>query len=118
MNADLKHLIRLQSIDLSVQEIRMRVDAFPGASKKLDEKLSAATAALESTRERIKANQTNRKKLETETGSHETKISKYREQMLSVKTNVEYKALQQEIEHAGTAVRKIEDEILNLMMEA
>ena len=38
--------------------------------------------------------------------------------MLSVKTNEEYKALQKEIEHAQTAIRKIEDEILNLMMEA
>ena len=38
--------------------------------------------------------------------------------MLSVKTNEEYKALQKEIEHAQDGIRKIEDEILNLMMEA
>jgi predicted nucleic acid-binding Zn-ribbon protein len=118
MNSDLKQIIRIQSIDLSVQEIRARVEGFPGASRKLDEKLSSATAALEATRERIKANQTNRKKFESDTSAQETKISKYREQMLSVKTNQEYKALQQEIEHTGTAIRKVEDEILKLMMEA
>ena len=38
--------------------------------------------------------------------------------MLSVKTNEEYKALQKEIEHAQAAIKKVEDEILNLMMEA
>jgi predicted nucleic acid-binding Zn-ribbon protein len=118
MNSDLKHIIRIQSIDLSVQEIRSRVEGFPGVSRKLDEKLSSALAALESVKERTKANQANKKRLETETSTHESKISKYREQMLSVKTNEEYKALQKEIEHAQTAIRKIEDEILTLMMEA
>jgi predicted nucleic acid-binding Zn-ribbon protein len=118
MNPDLKHLIRIQTIDLSVQEIRSRVEGFPGASRKLDEKLGSATSALEGTRERIKANQTNRKKFESDISAQEARISKYREQMLSVKTNEEYKALQKEIEHSGGAIRKIEDEILKLMMEA
>ena len=38
--------------------------------------------------------------------------------MMAVKTNEEYRALQHEIEHAQTAIRKVEDDILNLMMEA
>ena len=59
-----------------------------------------------------------RKKLETEVAASEAKISKYREQMLSVKTNEEYRALQHEIEHAQKAIRKVEDDILNLMLEA
>ena len=118
MNVDLKQLIRLQSIDLALQEIRSRIDKFPGISKALDEKLRAATAHLETSKERVKINQANRKKFETEVGVTESKISKYREQMLSVKTNVEYKALQHEIEHAQTGIKKVEDEILNLMMEA
>jgi uncharacterized protein len=118
MNADLKNLIRLQSIDISIQEIRSRVEKFPGISKGLDEKLSAALAAVEATKERVKGNQVSRKKLESEVTTIEAKISKYREQMLSVKTNEEYKAFQKEIEHAQTAIRQIEDNILNLMLEA
>jgi len=35
-----------------------------------------------------------------------------------VKTNEEYRALQHEIEHTQQGIRRIEDEILNLMMEA
>ena len=118
MNADLKNLIRLQSIDLSIQEIRSRVEQFPAISKALDEKLSSALAAVETTKERVRNNQVNRKKLESDVTTIEAKISKYREQMLSVKTNEEYKAFQKEIEHAQTAIRQIEDNILNLMMEA
>ena len=118
MNLDLKQLIRLQSIDLSIQELRARIDKFPGISKALDEKLKSAQVGLESAKEKTKNNQASRKKLETEIGTVEGKISKYRDQMMSVKTNDEYRALQHEIEHAQNGIRKLEDEILNLMLEA
>jgi uncharacterized protein len=118
MNSDLKQLIRLQSIDTSIQELRGRIDKFPGISRALDEKLRNAQAAVEAAKEKTKNNLANRKKLETEITGIEAKISKYREQMLSVKTNQEYKALQDEINHAQTGIRKLEDEILNLMQEA
>lgn len=118
MNADLKQLIRLQTIDLSIQELRSRIDKFPSISKALDEKLKAAQAGLEGAKEKVKNNQANRKKLESEIGTVEGKISKYRDQMIAVKTNEEYRALQHEIEHAQTGIRKVEDDILNLMMEA
>src|SRR5438034_11542423 len=118
MNSDLKQLIRLQSIDLSIQELRSRVDRFPGISKALDEKLKAAQAALESSKAKAKDNHGQRKKLETEIATIEVKISKYRDQMMAVKTNEEYRALQHEIEHAQSGIRKIEDDILTLMMAA
>jgi predicted nucleic acid-binding Zn-ribbon protein len=117
MNSDLKQLIRLQTVDLAIQEIRTRIDKFPGISKALDEKLKSATSNLEHARERVKANQSNRKKHEGEVGSLESKISKYRDQMMSVKTNEEYKAVQKEIEYSQEHIRRIEDDILNLMME-
>jgi predicted nucleic acid-binding Zn-ribbon protein len=118
MNSDLKQLIRLQAIDVSIQELRSRIDKFPASSKALDEKLRAAQSGLESAKEKAKNNQGNRKKLESEISSVEGKISKYRDQMMSVKTNDEYRALQHEIEHAQTGIRRVEDDILNLMMEA
>lgn len=118
MNSDLKQLIRLQNIDLSIQELRTRIDRFPGISKALDEKLRAAQAGLDAAKDRVKNNQSNRKKLEGEIGATETKISKYRDQMMTVKTNDEYRALQHEIEHAQSGIRKTEDDILNLMIEA
>jgi predicted nucleic acid-binding Zn-ribbon protein len=118
MNQDLKQLIRLQSTDLAIQELRSRVDRFPGISKALDEQLRSAQSGLDGAKEKAKNDQGNRKKLESEIGSLETKISKYRDQMIAVKTNEEYRALQHEIEHSQKAIRKIEDDILNLMMAA
>jgi len=118
MNVDLKNLIRLQSIDLSILEIQERIEVFPGISKALDDKLSAAVTGLEAAREKSKSDLAARKKLEGEVTVFEAKISKYRDQMISVKTNEEYKALQKEIEHAQDGIRHVEDGILNLMMAA
>ena len=118
MNEDLKRLIRLQTIDISIQQLKTRIDLFPAISKSLDDKLRDANALVSAIQEKAKNNQTTRKKLEGEVGGLESKISKYREQMLSVKTNDEYKALQKEIEHTQTAIRKVEDSILALMLEA
>jgi len=118
MNADLKRLIRLQTIDLDIQQLKTKIDLFPGISKGLDDKLRDANAQVASAQEKSKNNQATRKKLEGEVSGLETKISKYREQMLSVKTNEEYKALQKEIEHTQIAIRKVEDSILGLMLEA
>jgi len=118
MNVDLKNLIRLQSIDLSILEIQERIDVFPGISKALDDKLNASISALETARDKSKSDVAARKKLESEVTAFEAKISKYREQMLSVKTNEEYKAFQKEIEHAQQGIRQVEDNILSFMMGA
>jgi predicted nucleic acid-binding Zn-ribbon protein len=118
MNAVLKRLIRLQTVDLDIQQLKTKIDLFPGISKALDDKLREANALVTSAHEKSKNNQATRKKLEGEVSGLESKISKYREQMLSVKTNEEYKALQKEIEHTQAAIRKVEDSILALMMEA
>jgi predicted nucleic acid-binding Zn-ribbon protein len=118
MNADLKRLIRLQTIDLDIQQLRAKIDLFPGISKSLDDKLRDANAQLASAQEKSKNSLATRKKLEGEVSTLESKISKYREQMLSVKTNDEYKALQKEIEHTQAAILKVEDSILVLMLDA
>jgi predicted nucleic acid-binding Zn-ribbon protein len=118
MNADLKQLIRLQAVDLSIQELRTRIDKYPGISKALDQKLRSAQLGLDAAKEKVKTNQTNRKKFDSEIAATEAKVSKYRDQMMAVKTNQEYRALQDEIEHAQKGIRRIEDDILNLMMEA
>jgi uncharacterized protein len=118
MNVDLKRLIRLQTIDLDIQQLKAKIDLFPAISKALDDKLREASAGLAAAQEKSKNDQATRKKLEGEVTTLEGKISKYREQMLSVKTNQEYKALQQEIEHTQAAIRKVEDSILTLMMDA
>ncbi len=115
MHIDLKKLIRLQAVDLAIQELRATTGAFPAKSKALDEKLSNALAGVERVKDAIKNNQSGRKELETKVTDLEAKISKYREQLMSVKTNEEYKAMVKEIDYSQEAISKEEDQTLTLM---
>jgi uncharacterized protein len=118
MNVDLKKLIRLQAVDLAIQELRAKTEAFPAKSKALDDKLSSALAGVDRVKAAIQNNQARRKELEAKVADLETKISKYRDQLMSVKTNEEYKAMTREIEYSQDAIRAEEDKILALMEES
>jgi predicted nucleic acid-binding Zn-ribbon protein len=58
-----------------------------------------------------------RRKLESKMQDHQLKISKYRDQSLEVKTNEQYKALMHEISFAEQDIRKLEDQILESMLD-
>lgn len=115
MNADLKKLIRLQAVDNAVRDYTARTGAFPARSRALDEQLSSAQNGVAEAEGAIRANQEQRKKLEAKVADLEAKISKYRDQIMSVKTNEEYRAMTKEIEFSQSAIRKEEDQILVLM---
>ena len=98
MNSDLKQLIRLQEVDAAIAEYQARTDAFPARSKALDDKLASALAGVEKAKDAMAKSQGKRKDHETRVTDLEAKISKYRDQLMTVKTNEEYKAMTREIE--------------------
>jgi predicted nucleic acid-binding Zn-ribbon protein len=118
MHADLKKLIRLQDVDLAIQELRIKTEAFPAKSKALNDKLDHAIAGVEQAQDAIRKNQSYRKELEASVSDLEAKISKYRAQLMSVKTNEEYKAMTKEIAYTEELIRVEEDKILALMEES
>lgn len=118
MNEDLKKLIRLQEVDNEIAAYRARTGAFPEKSRALDVMLASALAGVESAKAAIKTSQSRRKEHETKVTDLEAKISKYRNQLMSVKTNEEYKAMTREIEFSQEKIRQEEDQILMIMENA
>jgi predicted nucleic acid-binding Zn-ribbon protein len=66
----------------------------------------------------VKGDEAARRKYETAITDLRTKISKYRDQSLEVKTNEQYKALMHEIQFAEQEIGSNEDKILELMVNA
>lgn len=118
MNEDLKKLIRLQEVDAEIARLRARTEAFPAKSRALDEMLASALAGVDAAKVRIKESQARRKEHETRVADLEAKISKYRDQMMAVRTNEEYKAMTHEIEFSERKIRAEEDQILAIMENA
>src|SRR6266576_2453020 len=118
MLSDLQNLMELQVADKEILRLKEEVAALPKRVAVIEEKLAATKAKLEKAKATAKADEVSRKKYETTIQDLQSKISKYRDQSLDVKTNEQYKALMHEIQFAEQDIRANEDKILDLMLNA
>src|SRR5690606_19754579 len=66
-------------------------------------------------KDRIAATTASRRDIEKEVAAVQARLSKYKDQLMAVKTNKEYQALQTEIATAEGLVRSHDDRLLDLM---
>jgi uncharacterized protein len=118
MHPDIHKLIDLQQVDTRIAVLKAEVAALPVQVRQIEAKLAVSKARVEAVQAAIKADETARRKYESEIQDQQQKISKYRDQSLNVKTNQEYKALLSEIEQAEAEIGKLEDKILEIMVAA
>ncbi len=118
MGPQLDRLVKLQSLDSRARELQKEIAALPKHIAASEKALDSHLRKLEADRAALAANQKDRKKLEGDIQVQEQKISKLKDQMLEAKTNEQYRAFQHEIEFCEQAIRKAEDEILDLMAES
>jgi len=118
MHPDLVKLLELQRIDAEMARLKQEIAALPKRVTEIEMKLADDIAAVEKAKNSTKTNEQNRRKYEGEIQNVQQKISKYRDQMLAVKTNEEYRALGSEIRFAEDAIRGFEDKILECMVQA
>lgn len=117
MNAELRSLISLQEIDLRISELNRRAAEIPAQIASREAKLSQLEKEIIQARERVAALVRERKKLEGEAELLRARLSKYKDQLMEVKTNREYQAMLKEIETCKEEIDKTEDKILELMLE-
>jgi hypothetical protein len=118
MLVDLERLIQLQQIDSFGEGARRRIADQPALAEALDARLAAASSGLEAARADLAASQTARREVEKNLAAIQMRLSKYKGQLMEVKTNKEYQAVLKEIEAAQAEVRQLEDRILERMLEA
>ena len=118
MNSDLANLIELQHADAEIARLKAEIAALPKRVAVIEEKLAGSKAQLEKAKAALKTDEANRRKYEGEIQNLRQKISKYRDQMLAVKTNQEYRALGTEVEFAEKGISGFEDKILETMLDA
>jgi uncharacterized protein len=118
MNADLTRLIRLQKLETAADEARRKIADHPARTHALDARLEAARDAVGGIKARMATAADKRRAEEKEVAGVQTRLAKYKDQLLEVKTNREYTAMLHEIEAAQNDIRTREDRILEIMMEA
>ena len=118
MHPDLEHLIQLQDLDLAVDRARRRIAELPAAQQALEARLAERSGSLAGVKERIAASQAARRDIEKELAAVQGRLSKYKGQLMELKTNKEYQAMQKEMAVAEHDVRAHEDKLLEHMEHA
>ena len=118
MHPDLQHLIQLQELDNTTDRLRKRVEEIPLAQQALDARIASRTAAVEAVKQRLAANQAARRDIDKELAAVQSLLSKFKNQLMEVKTNKEYQAMQKEMAHAEEEVSAHETRMLERMVEA
>jgi predicted nucleic acid-binding Zn-ribbon protein len=118
MHSDLERLIALQQLDSAADAARRRLADGPEREKALDARIDTARSRVAAAKEQLTQNQHARRELEKEVAVHQGRLSKYRDTLMNVKTNVEYQAVQKEMAFAQSEVKSIEDKVLERMLEA
>ena len=80
--------------------------------------MAASVAAVEALKQKARQVEMDRKKLELDVGTRTETISRLKTQQYQTRKNDEFQAIGHEIERYENEIRKIEDEELELMVEA
>lgn len=117
MLPDLEQLIALQQLENSSTAARATIERLPARIDALDARLVSAADEVAGARQRLEEHRAARQTQENELAAIQTRLSRYKEQLMAVKTNKEYQAMQVEIEGGEAEVRRLEDGILERMLE-
>jgi len=118
MSPDLERLIQLQQAESAVTDAQARIATHPQRIAAADARLEDARRLVDAAKLRLKDNQDARRELEKNAAVYQGRLTKFKEQLSSVKTNREYTAMQHEIATAQTDLGAAEEKVLERMLEA
>lgn len=118
MNPELERLIALQHAENELRRVQTELAQIPHQKSAIESHFGQEKARLEAAREALSSSQKARKQHESGLQDLEGKRSKYKGQLMDVKTNKEYTAMLHEIETVERDIRGFEDQILVEMERA
>lgn len=118
MNPDLEKLVRLHAAETELKRVEAELAELPVKRREIEERLARDRGRLDAARAELEASQKARKQNETAVADLEARRSKYKGQLMEVKTNKEYTAMLHEIEGVERDIKAREDLILEEMEKA
>jgi predicted nucleic acid-binding Zn-ribbon protein len=118
VHPELEQLLVLQDRQQRIKQIQTEIQTVPLQRKSLEAQLASSAAGVESLKQRGRHVEMDRKKLELNVGTRAETIARLKTQQYQTRKNDEFQAIGHEIERYENEIRKIEDEELELMVEA
>lgn len=111
----IEKLLILQDRDTKRIQLESEIKSVPDAVRAVEEKIAAGKKAIDDARAELRDLETRKKMIETEIGSAQDTLGKYKTQQSLVRKNDEYQALGQQIETAEAAIDALEEKELGVM---
>ncbi len=118
MHPDLPHIRELQALDNRIRELEEEISRLPKYVARIESQLQSHKIALQADKDALEQNRKSRAKMDIEIADAQQKIARFRAQMNEARTNEQFRAFQHEIEFFEKDVSKVEDRILDKMVEA
>jgi uncharacterized protein len=118
VHPELEQLLVLQDRQQKIKQIQTEIETLPLQRKSLEAQLATSAAGVEALKQKARQLEMGRKKLELDVGTRTETISRLKTQQYQTRKNDEFQAIGHEIERYENEIRKIEDEELELMVEA
>lgn len=115
LNPLIQALLILQDRDIKRLGLEAQLKVVPSDIARVEQKIAAEKAAIDTARTEMRELEAKKKVLETEIGSAEDKLGRYRTQQLSVRKNDEYQALGHEIATTQGQIGELEAKELEIM---
>jgi uncharacterized protein len=115
---ELEQLLVLQDRQQKIKQIETEIETVPLQRKSLEAQLAASVAGVEALKQKNRHVEMDRKKLELDVGTRAETIARLKTQQYQTRKNDEFQAMGHEIERYENEIRKIEDEELELMVQA
>ncbi|MBU4198741.1 MAG: hypothetical protein KKE37_06735 [Verrucomicrobia bacterium] len=109
------NLLIIQERDNRIAQCQRELNSIPIRQKETETWITQAREALDQSKEALKVKQASIKQLELDIESCRQQIIKFREQQYQIKSNVEFRALNNEIAHVQEKIRGLEDREIVLM---
>ena len=118
MHPDLEQLLIIQDRQQKIRQIQAEIKTLPQQKADLEAQLAASAASVEALKQKGRQVEVDRKKLELDVGTRNDSIAKLRTQQYETRKNDEFAAMGNEIQRYENEIKKIEDDELELMMQA
>lgn len=115
MNPVIEKLLILQDRDKRLLELKSALARVPAERTALAEREGALAAGVEEARDAMRHAEADRKKAELEAAAKQAQVQKYKTQLLEIKNNDQFHALQHEIAATEAEIRQIEDREIGFM---
>lgn len=115
MKEELEILVEMQKKDDVIGEKKVLTKTLPEQLSSLKHNLTKADEDLKEVKHNLEENLKDQKLKELKIKENIEKTNKYKNQLLTIKTNKEYKALNSEISHLEASNSSVDDDIIELM---